>query len=554
MKKLRRMLPLDIENKILIPFAAISLATVVCFCIILYFTEFQVKVETQRQEAQTLLHYLQADLELEEYRREPERLLDKYREDYRSDCLFIYGPAGQLLMGDPEADVDAMELLAQISDPALGWQVQCYLDRGELGSTFIEEQKYMILAAVAMLLAIVQASVLIAHNISDPIRRLSEVCRSISRHPEQGNTLPEEYLNKTDEAGQLARAFQAMMESIRGYTGELVRVKTLNECIVENLPLGVVAYDREGSAILINASASAMLRREDERDGQGRDLRMLLSRIQAREDVLPAPARLADGAGKVRDYEFGVWQLREPDGSRWGTLYTIDDVTYNKHMEEKLTEDEKLAYTGKLAADVAHEIRNPLAGIRAGLQVVGRKLAEERDQKLCQGMVREVDRVNLLIENLLNLSRRRESEKTTVSINVLFEELQMLYFKVAENKNIRLSAQVEGNLWLYADEGELRQVLINLINNSVKAMPDGGELAVRAWKGGDGVTLSVVDTGVGMAPEKLDKVLSGSGTGGLGLSIVRRLLAQNGGRLSMDSRPGAGTRAQIVFPGKGGTA
>ena len=125
---------------------------------------------------------------------------------------------------------------------------------------------------------------------------------------------------------------------------------------------------------------------------------------------------------------------------------------------------------------------------------------------------------------------------------------------MAENKNIRLSAQVEGNLWLYADEGELRQVLINLINNSVKAMPDGGELAVRAWKGGEGVTLSVVDTGVGMAPEKLDKVLSGSGTGGLGLSIVRRLLAQNGCRLSMDSRPGAGTRAQIVFPGKGGTA
>ena len=279
MKKLRRMLPLDIENKILIPFAAISLATVVCFCIILYFTEFQVKVETQRQEAQTLLHYLQADLELEEYRREPERLLDKYREDYRSDCLFIY-----------VRHRVAHEQLAQISDPALGWQVRCYLDRGELGSTFIEEQKYMILAAVAMLLAIVQASVLIAHNISDPIRRLSEVCRSISRHPEQGNTLPEEYLNKTDEAGQLARAFQSMMESLPGYTGEVVRVKTLNECIVENLPLGVVAYDREGSAILINASASAMLRREDEQDGQGRDLRMLLSRIQAREDVLPAPA------------------------------------------------------------------------------------------------------------------------------------------------------------------------------------------------------------------------------------------------------------------------
>lgn len=136
-----------------------------------------------------------------------------------------------------------------------------------------------------------------------------------------------------------------------------------------------------------------------------------------------------------------------------GVLCTIDDVTYKKHMEEKLTEDEKLAYTGKLAADVAHEIRNPLAGIRAGIQVVSRKLGEERDRKLCGGMVREVDRVNLLIENLLNLSRRRESEKTTVSLNALFEELQMLYFKVAENKGILFNALVNGRLWLYADEG-----------------------------------------------------------------------------------------------------
>lgn len=164
-------------------------------------------------------------------------------------------------------------------------------------------------------------------------------------------------------------------------------------------------------------------------------------------------------------------------------------------MEEKINEDEKLAYTGKLAADVAHGIRNPLAGI----QVVSRKLSEERDRKLCGGMVREVDRVDLLIENLLNLSRRRESKKTTVSLNALFEELQMLYFKVAENKGIRFNALVNGRLWLYADEGELRQVLINLINNSVKAMPDGGEL-------------------------------------------------------SMDSSPESGTRALIRFPHKGGTA
>lgn len=545
----RKPFRLDIENKILIPFVCISLATVMCFCAILYFTEYRMKLSAQRSEAETLLGYIQADLELEDYRQDPTRLLEKYQAHYNGDSLYIYDRGGRLLLGSE--DGENLEVLAQVTDDSLGWTISYRMDRGEVRSAFIEEQKYMILAAVAMLVIIVQASVLIAHNISDPIRRLSEVCQSISGDPSRGD-VEAEYRNKGDEVGQLARSFQKMMEDIRVYTGELLRVKTLNESIVENLPFGVVAYDGEGSPICINASASAMLAREEERDEQGRTLQMILAQMVRREDVLPAPARLTGPTGKSRDYEFGVWQLREPDGSRWGVLCTIDDVTYKKLMEERSSEDEKLAYTGKLAADVAHEIRNPLAGIRAGIQVVSRKVTQERDQKLCQGMVREVDRVNLLIENLLNLSRRRESQKTTVNLNVLFDELSMLYFKVAENKNITWKAAVEGSLWLYADEGELRQVLINLINNAVKAMPDGGSLTVRAWKDETGVKLSVEDTGLGMDQEKLAQVLRKGGAGGLGLSIVRRLLNSNGGALEMESQPGQGTTARVIFPGKGG--
>ena len=548
----KRPFSLDIENKILIPFVCISLVTVLCFCGILYVTEYRVKVAAERENAQTLIGYIGADLSLEAYWEHPDKLLEKYRQHYGGDNLYIYDRGGQVLFGDPKADPSEMQLLAEIEEPTLGWRVCYYLDEEEMWNRFIEEQKYMILATVAMLVIIVQASVLISHNISDPIRRLSEVCQSISGDPEQESELAGEYLNKGDEVGQLARAFQKMMENIRGYTGELIRVKTLNQSVVENLPLGVVAYDQEWSPICINATASAMLRREEERDEQGRDLQMILANLLLREDVLPAPARLTDREGRVRDYEFGVWQLREPDGSRWGMLCTIDDVTYKKYMEETRTEDEKLAYTGKLAASVAHEIRNPLAGIRAGIQVVSRNLSEERDRKLCDGMVREVDRVNLLIENLLNLSRRRESEKTTVSLNALFEELQMLYFKVAENKVITFTAAVQVNLWLYVDEREIRQVLINLINNSVKAMPDGGRLNMRAQSRSDGVTLEVEDTGIGISQEKLEQLLRGSGTGGLGLSIVRRLLERNGGQLSIQSTPGMGTQVQVAFPGKGG--
>lgn len=297
-----------------------------------------------------------------------------------------------------------------------------------------------------------------------------------------------------------------------------------------------------------------MLGRQEERDEQGRTLEMLLGQIMRREDVLPDPAHLTEPTGKSRDYEFGVWQLKEPDGSRWGVLCTIDDVTYKKRMEERSSEEEKLAYTGKLAADVAHEIRNPLAGIRAGIQVVSRNLPQERDQKLCEGMVREVDRVNLLIENLLNLSRRRESQKTTVSLNALFDELQLLYFKVAENKGIAFTAQVEGSLWLYADEGELRQVLINLINNAVKAWPDGGSLEIRAEKEPEGVSLTVTRYRRGHDARKIGAGAAGDRDRRTG-PVHRAAAAGRKRRAALYGEPPwGGDRARITFPGKGGEA
>jgi signal transduction histidine kinase len=232
-------------------------------------------------------------------------------------------------------------------------------------------------------------------------------------------------------------------------------------------------------------------------------------------------------------------------------LCTIDDVTYKKHMEEKVSRDEKLAYAGQLAARVAHEARNPLAGIRAGLQVIGRKLTEEREQMLSREMVREVDRVNLLIENLLNLARKRESEKTTVNLSTLCDELLMLYYKVAENKGITLSVEMAGELWLFADEQELRQILINLINNSIKALPKGGTVSIQGQPTEDGVLVQISDNGVGMEPESLERVLQGEG-GGLGLSIVQQLLGQNGGTLHLHSEQGQGTTVELRFRGTGG--
>ena len=415
---------------------------------------------------------------------------------------------------------------------------------------YLYQQRYVILAGIILVLVIVQTAVLVAYNISEPIRELSDICTRVSLTPDSTNApLPQilPYTRRSDEIGQLATAFSLMMDSLTQYTHELSFTKALNESIVENLPLGILVYDSQKHLIFRNQNAELMLSLNQVSVDQGRTLSELLTVMLDKDTILPDSVRFQDEAGKIRNYVIAPWKLGRT-GTPMGMLVTIDDVTYERLVEEKMSRDEKLAYTGQLAADVAHEAKNPLAGIRAGLQVISPHLEGERDQKLCEGMIREVDRVNLLIENLVNLSRQRETERTMVQLDDLLDEIELLYYKVTENKGIRLSVQNSGKLWAYADELDLRQILINLINNGLKAMPEGGLLELAAEPGIDSVVLSVRDTGTGMDEDRLNSVLQGEG-GGLGLSIVQRLVRQNGGRISFSSEPGSGTLVRLWFRG-----
>ena len=535
-----------IENKILFPFVTITLVALACLCVVFYRMEYSIKLETESANAKALVSYINADINAGGYWQRPEDLLWKYERSYVGKDLFLYDAAGNTLFARRELSDDEI-VLWESRDNHLGWRVLCSLSRADLTNAFIEEQRYVILVAVAVLLVIVEASVLIAHHISNPIWELSQLCTRISRVPEGSADLTGDHTRRWDEVGQLASAFQAMMERLRGYTDELKWMKALNESIVENLPIGIIACDHERRVLFRNARAEAMLDRVGETDDEGRDLRAVVEKMIRREEILPVSAVL-QGEGKKRSYELGAWKLRRSDGSDWGTLYTIDDVTYQRHMEEKLSHDEKLAYTGQLAADVAHEVRNPLAGIRTGLQVVERKLAADRDRMLCAEMRREVDRVNLLVENLVNVARKRESEKTTVSLSALSAEMGLLYSKVAENKGVSLEIVMERGLWVLADEQELRQILINLINNSIKALSAGGRVTLTGSAGAEGIGITVADNGPGMDDAQLSRALEGGG-GGQGLPIVRRLVEENGGRLAFDTQPGQGTRAILTFHG-----
>lgn len=235
-----------IENKILFPFVSITLVAIMCLCVVFYRMEYNIKLETEQANAKALVGYINADIDAGGYWRESDELLWKYERSYQGVDLFIYDADGRQIFARRELSDDEI-VLQDSSENHLGWRILCSLSRQDLTNAFIEEQRYVILMAVAVLLVIVEASVLIAHHISGPIWELSQLCTRISRVPEED--FASEHIRRHDEVGQLASAFQAMMERLRSYTDELTYLKALNESIVENLPIGIIACDREGTLI-----------------------------------------------------------------------------------------------------------------------------------------------------------------------------------------------------------------------------------------------------------------------------------------------------------------
>lgn len=541
---------LTIENKILAAVLGICLLSVLCFGFLMIYEGYQSKLTQERDKGQELISYISWDIQQFGNQVGQEAILAGCAA-LENKSLIIFDMDGNRILGTDDAEVLAADdgVLTERSDNVFGWRLCYIIDEMEFENSLVEEQKYAILATIALLIVTVEVGVFVSYGISEPVRRLAEACVLVREHPQQATAdlIPSDV--RGAETRQLAEAFRRMLGELQQYNAALAEQKALNESIVTNLPIGVAAYNADGQVLCVNEKAVAMLA-DEEFTSAGQTLRMVLERHLAQGSVPHAPIRMENSTGDGRTYQIGVWRLWR-GGAGTGTLCTIDDVTYDKIMEEKVSESEKLAFTGKLAAMLAHEIRNPLAGIRASIQVISHGLTRERDQILCTSIVREVDRINVLIEDLLNLSRKRESCKTMVGLRGLFSEVALLYSKIAENHSVVIDARAEPGLALYADESELKQVLVNLVSNSLKALVSGGKIMLRATGGPEGIELEVTDNGVGMDVETLHSVqngiASGGGTGRYGLAIVSRLLEQNGGGLQIVSSPGKGTCIHMKF-------
>ncbi len=248
-------------------------------------------------------------------------------------------------------------------------------------------------------------------------------------------------------------------------------------------------------------------------------------------------------------------------GEMTGLIIAFQDTTELRLMEETIRRSDRLAAVGRLAAGLAHEIRNPLGSMSSALQFLSAKAGkDDDDDALMDVVLRESDRLNTIITDFLVYARPGANDDegdvaAEVDVGEAISDCLTLFRHdpTVNEKHIFAFEPPAKNIFIRGDETLIKQIIWNLAQNSIKSMPDGGGLSVELSEPvADRVRIVVSDTGHGIVPENIDKIFepfhSSSGGIGLGLSIVHRLVTEHGGRIDARSELCKGTTITIDLP------
>ena len=242
-------------------------------------------------------------------------------------------------------------------------------------------------------------------------------------------------------------------------------------------------------------------------------------------------------------------------GTRVGTTGIVRDVTVLKEMERMLLEKERLAAVGELAAVVAHEVRNPLAGIRGGCEILLEGYAEgDMRTEIGREVLRQVDRLNRTVHELLLFARPKSMDPVPTDLHALLDRtLGMLREDPSNGEVVTRRDYAEDLPVLSVDPRQMEQVFLNLILNAAQAMHHKGTITISTRRASDGVDLTFRDTGPGIPHDRMEEIFKPfyttreQGTG-LGLAIVKKIVEAHGGRIEAGSAGEGGARFTVFLP------
>lgn len=352
-------------------------------------------------------------------------------------------------------------------------------------------------------------------------------------------------------AGLLADKLRQVDVKLKDTRGALEDLQALHENIIQSISGGLITTGLDGFITLVN-TAAVKLFEQGENDLVGQPVAGLfldpLPGVEA--DRAHAEVRLVTTGGFCKTLRVTATALSVPGRGAIGYVYTFDDLTEIRRLERDLRIQDRLAAVGRLAAAIAHEIRNPLTSIAGSVSMLSAisGLSEEHRQ-LLQIVTRESERLNGIITDFLAYSRGKQYHFAAVDLVPLLEDtLTLLQHRlVAENSGIRIQRDYSPSRALtVADGDKIKQVFWNFCENAVRAMRTGGVLTISLEQAGDDWQINFADTGPGMSRQLVEKIFEPfqtqfEGGTGLGLAIVYQIVQAHEGKVWARSRLGEGS-------------
>jgi PAS domain S-box-containing protein len=276
--------------------------------------------------------------------------------------------------------------------------------------------------------------------------------------------------------------------------------------------------------------------------------------LEGSQAVQVIEERIVTLDGGPVDVEVSVARFADEEGP--AILMMLRDISERKRLQEQLRKTERVAELGTLASGMAHEIGTPMNVILGRAEYLMDRVVDEPIKKGLQTIITQVERITKVMNQLLAFARRKPPERRPLALREIVEtSLDMFQERLAKSR-VRIDLHLDAACpMVLADADQMSQVLINLIMNALHAMPEGGQLCIRLAPEKEMVRLTVADTGHGMPPEVARKVFEpffttkefGKGTG-LGLTVVKGIIEEHQGSVTVDSEPGKGTTFTILLP------
>lgn len=580
---------LDIENRILIPFMVLIIISISVMTAVSYLNGYNLLLANETKNYTYDLKEIMIFMEKfhEGFKTESiqahEDIISYYYESGRKEMIIFDVKSDTVLLNNSGVDDNYIDnVMGEITDSGdnvfsekdsifvydvyerYNWMIGFRIDKTKLHYDVLENEKNLILVAVVAMIFSMQAAILIAYNISRPVKKLAEYCDNVA---DSDGAYEKMELNRDDEIGILSKAFNNMLDRLKRNTEKIIEMTRFNEDILKNIPAGIITTDKDGHLLSVNEAAKNLLY---ENRRKNRDIDIMETLLEQLSETLKSNRVINniltfnDIEGNTIYLDVTTSLLKGNESSKDGAICSFNDISDRKKFEKNMDLLDRLTSIGQFAAGIAHEIRNPLTGMRTSIQVLENRMCKNYDssnERLFNGVIQEIDRINNLISGLLNFAKPRASKFEKTNLVEVLENTLTLLVKHADENDIEIKVSGCENAEVYADKAQMEQIFLNIIKNSISAVERSGLVTVCFSNslGEDGmyVTAEFYDNGCGIQLKDMPKIFhpffttKSQGTG-LGLSVVYELVKVNHGKIDIQSVEGEGTKVKIEIPAYGG--